>query len=242
MNAQKCSNLAVHLTCTFLAALFGLPSMLNAQEPTLVDPNLRVRTVVENLDQPTSMAFLGADDVFVLEKATGQVKRVVNGVVQSPAVLDLAVNSGSERGLLGIALHPDFPATPHVYLYWTESLTGVDTTVLSETPLLGNRVDRFVWDGSTLTQEQNIIHLRALQPAFEREPTPAAGRGNHDGGVIKFGPDGKLYIFIGDVGRRGWMQNLLNGPYQPATSCLAPMITSAGPSRTTPTSPAPFFA
>jgi glucose/arabinose dehydrogenase len=214
MNAQKCSNLALHLTCTFLAALFGLPSVLNAQAPSLVDPNLRVRTVIENLDQPTSMAFLGPNDFFVLEKATGQVKRVVNGVVQS-TVLDLAVNSGSERGLLGIALHPNFPATPHVYLYWTESTTGADTTVLSETPLLGNRVDRFVWDGSTLTLDQNIIRLRALQPAFEREPTPAAGRGNHDGGVIKFGPDGKLYIFIGDVGRRGWMQNLLNGPYQP---------------------------
>ena len=214
MNAQKCSNLALHLTCTFLAALFGLPSMLNAQSPSLVDPNLRVRTVIENLDQPTSMAFLGPNDFFVLEKATGQVKRVVNGVVQS-TVLDLAVNSGSERGLLGIALHPDFPATPHVYLYWTESTTGADTTVLSETPLLGNRVDRFVWDGSTLTPDQNIIRLRALQPAFEREPTPAAGRGNHDGGVIKFGPDGKLYIFIGDTGRRGWLQNLLNGPYQP---------------------------
>ena len=189
--------------------------MLNAQAPpSVVDPNLSVRTVIENLDQPTTMAFLGANDFFVLEKATGQVKRVVNGVVQS-TVLDLAVNSGSERGLLGIALHPDFPATPHVYLYWTESMTGVDTTVLSETFLLGNRVDRFVWDGSTLTMDQNIIQLRALQPAFEREPTPAAGRGNHDGGVIKFGPDGKLYIFIGDVGRRGWMQNLLNGPYQP---------------------------
>jgi len=215
MNAQKCSNLALHLTCTFLAALFGLPSMLNAQDsPSVVDPNLRVRTIIENLNQPTTMAFLGPNDFFVLEKATGQVKRVVNGVVQS-TVLDLAVNSGSERGLLGIALHPDFPATPHVYLYWTESTTGADTTVLSETPLLGNRVDRFVWDGSTLTLDQNIIRLRALQPAFEREPTPAAGRGNHDGGVIKFGPDGKLYIFIGDVGRRGWMQNLLNGPYQP---------------------------
>jgi glucose/arabinose dehydrogenase len=214
MNTEKSSNLTLHLTCTFLAALFGLPSMLNAQAPSLVDPNLRVRTVIENLDQPTSMAFLGPNDFFVLEKATGQVKRVVNGVVQS-TVLDLAVNSGSERGLLGIALHPDFPATPHVYLYWTESTTGADTTVLSETPLLGNRVDRFVWDGSTLTPDQTIIRLRALQPAFEREPTPAAGRGNHDGGVIKFGPDGKLYIFIGDVGRRGWMQNLINGPYQP---------------------------
>ena len=228
MNAQKCSNLALHLTCTFLAALFGLPSMLNAQAPSLVDPNLRVRTVIENLDQPTSMAFLGPNDFFVLEKATGQVKRVVNGVVQS-TVLDLAVNSGSERGLLGIALHPDFPATPHVYLYWTESTTGADTTVLSETPLLGNRVDRFVWDGSTLTLDQNIIRLRALQPPFAGEPTPAAGRGNHDGGVIKFGPDGKLYIFIGDVGRRGWMQNLLNGPYQPGDPAFGTDDNFGGP-------------
>jgi glucose/arabinose dehydrogenase len=214
MNAQKCSNLALHLTCTFIAALFGLPCMLNAQDPSLVDPNLGVRTVVEGLDQPTTMAFLGANDFLVLEKATGQVKRVVNDVVQS-TVLDLAVNSGSERGLLGIALHPDFADNGFVYLYWTESTTGADSTMLSETPLLGNRVDRFHWDGSALTMDQNIIQLRALQPAFEREPTPAAGRGNHDGGVIKFGPDGKLYIFIGDVGRRGWLQNLLNGPYQP---------------------------
>jgi glucose/arabinose dehydrogenase len=211
MNAQKYSNLTLHLTCTFLAALLGLPPMLNAQTPSLVDPNLGVRTVIESLDQPTTMAFLGPNDFFVLEKATGQVKRVVNGVVQSAAVLDLAVNSGSERGLLGIALHPNFPATPHVYLYWTESTTGADTDVLSETPLLGNRVDRFVWNGSRLTQDINLIHLRALQ----NDVTNGVERGNHDGGVIKFGPDGKLYIFIGDVGRRGWMQNLLNGPFQP---------------------------
>ena len=182
--------------------------------PSLVDSNLRVRAVVEQLDQPTSSAFLGPSDLLVLEKATGQVKRVTNGVVMG-SVLDLAVNSGSERGLLGIALHPNFPTTPHVYLYWTESTTGADTAVLSETPLLGNRVDRFVWDGFTLTMDKNIIRLRALQPAFSAEPTPAAGRGNHDGGVIKFGPDGNLYIFIGDTGRRGWMQNLLNGPRGP---------------------------
>jgi glucose/arabinose dehydrogenase len=182
--------------------------------PSLVDSNLSIRTVVGNLNEPTSTAFLGPNEFLVLEKATGQVKRVVNGVALG-TVLDLAVNSGSERGLLGIALHPNFPVTPQVYLYWTESTTLADTTVLSETPLLGNRVDRFVWDGSTLTFERNIIRLRALQPAFAAEPTPAAGRGNHDGGVIKFGPDGKLYVFIGDVGRRGWMQNLLNGPRGP---------------------------
>jgi glucose/arabinose dehydrogenase len=182
--------------------------------PTVVDPNLDVRTVVAGLDQPTTMAFLDDNDFLILEKASGQVKRVVNGTVQS-VVLDLAVNSGSERGLLGIALHPNFPTTPYVYLYWTESSTGADTTVLSETPLLGNRVDRFVWNGTTLTLDQNLIRLRALQPAFAAEPTPAAGRGNHDGGVIQFGPDGKLYLFIGDVGRRGWMQNLVNGPLGP---------------------------
>jgi hypothetical protein len=187
-----------------------------------------VRTVVGNLDQPTTTAFLGPNDFFVLEKASGQVKRVVNGVVQS-TVLDLAVNSGSERGLLGIALHPNFPATPYVYLYRTESTTGNDTTVLGETPVLGNGVDRFVWNGSSLTLDQNIIRLRALQPPFAAEPTPAAGRGNHDGGVIKFGPDGKLYLFIGDVGRRGWLQNLLNGPFQPGDPLFGTDDSVGGP-------------
>jgi aldose sugar dehydrogenase len=184
---------------------------VSGQEPSVVDPNLRVRTVVSGLAQPTTMAFLGANDFLVLEKASGKVQRVAGGVIQA-TVLDLAVNSASERGLLGIALHPNFPANPKVYLYWTESTTGADSNVLSATPLLGNRVDRFTWDGSTLTFDQNIVMLRALQPAFDREPTPTGGRGNHDGGVIKFGPDGKLHIFIGDVGRRGNMQNLPCGP------------------------------
>src|SRR5215510_14105765 len=89
-----------------------------APAPTVVDPNLAVRTVVSGLNQPTTMAFIGANDIFVLEKASGKVQRVVNGAIQS-TVLDLAVNSASERGLLGIALHPKFPANPGVYLYWT---------------------------------------------------------------------------------------------------------------------------
>src|ERR687892_93682 len=82
--------------------------------------------------------------------------RVLEGVVQG-AVLDLAVNAASERGLLGIALHPDFPANPGVYLYWTESSTGADSGNLADVPLLGNRVDRFVWNGSTLALDRNLI-------------------------------------------------------------------------------------
>src|SRR5881394_4262673 len=89
-----------------------------AATPTLVDRNLAVRTAVSGLNQPTTMAFLGDNDFFVLEKASGKVQRVVNGTIQS-TVLDLAVNNASERGLLGIALHPDFPSNPGVYLYWT---------------------------------------------------------------------------------------------------------------------------
>ena len=181
--------------------------------PTVLDPNLDVRTVVAGLSSPTTMAFIGPDDFLVLEKATGQVKRVVGGAVQA-TVLDLAVNSASERGLLGIALHPGFPGNPGVYLFWTESTTGTDSNVLSQTPLLGNRVDRFVWNGSTLTQAGNVVRLRALQqdPTNATPQNPLGERGNHDGGVIRFGHDGKLYVFMGDNGRRGWMQNLRCGP------------------------------
>ncbi|MFL5269122.1 MAG: PQQ-dependent sugar dehydrogenase [Stellaceae bacterium] len=201
--------------------LFGLTVLIGsgsqygvsaqAVDPTVVDPDLAVRTVVAGLNQPTSVAFLPSNhtqitDVLVLEKSTGKVQRVLNGAIQG-TVLDLAVNSASERGLLGIALHPRFPHNPGVYLYWTETNSGADSTDLADVPLLGNRVDRFVWDGHALRFDRNLIKLRAFQ-ADEGQPL----RGNHNGGVLKFGPDGKLYIVIGDNGRRGWMQNLPCGP------------------------------
>jgi glucose/arabinose dehydrogenase len=195
---------------TALAASAFQPAQAQATAPSLEDPALGVRTVVSGLDQPIQMAFLGNDDFLVLEKATGRVKRVVGGTVQS-TVLDLAVNSASERGLLGIALHPAFPANPGVYLYWSESTTGADTDDLAAVPLLGNRVDRYTWTGSSLVFDRNIIRLRAFQ-ADAGQPL----RGNHDGGVIRFGPAGpggpKLFVIVGDLGRRGFMQNNLQGP------------------------------
>ena len=177
-----------------------------ASGPSMLDPNLSVKTVVTGLSQPTSMAFIGNNDFFVLEKNTGKVQRVTNGAVQS-TVLDLAVNSASERGLLGIALHPNFLLNGYVYLYWTESSTGVDSTNLADVALLGNRVDRYIWNGSTLTFDRNLIHLHAYQ-ADANQPL----RGNHNGGVLRFGPDGKLYILMGDNGRRGLLQNNQLGP------------------------------
>jgi len=200
-----------------LLAVGGATNLAAAQPvgPEMLHPRLGVRTVVGGLTTPTSIAFLGPGDLLVLEKNTGRVRRMVGGVVQA-TVLDLAVNFGSERGLLGIALDPDFPADPGVYLYWTESSTGADTNVLSNTSLLGNRVDRFVWDGSTLTFDRNLLRLRAIQ-----QDAGQPERGNHDGGVIAFGPDGKLYVFVGDLGRRGHLQNL---PCGPTATCPGPTV------------------
>ena len=222
-----------------LIAAFALTVRSSAQtgaSPEMLAPTLGVRTVVAGLDQPIAIAFIGQNDLLVLEKDTGRVKRVVDGVVTG-TVLDLGVNRNSERGSLGIVVHPDFPRNRGVYLYWTCRSSGppsdpffpderrcLDTNMLAadsgevlEVPLLGNRVDRFVWDGSALAYERNLIMLRAFQ--HDGAPTPTGqgdaaqpARGNHNGGVIRFGPDRKLYIFIGDNGRRGWLQNLKDGP------------------------------
>lgn len=197
--------------------------VLDTTPLTVLDPNLQVTTVVSSgLVQPIGIVFINnsPNDFLVLEKASGLVKRVTNGVIQPTPALDLAVNSNSERGLLSMTLHPNFPNTPFAYVYWTESSTGADSTAVGSVPLLGNRVDRFLWNpaSGTFTLDRNIVQLRARQTdniAVSGHPGTQNNNenGNHDGGVMAFGPDGKLYVFIGDVGRRGWMQNLPNGPF-----------------------------
>jgi glucose/arabinose dehydrogenase len=187
---------------------------------TILDPNLQATPVlISGITQPIGIVFLGSvNDYLVLERASGQIKRVIGGIVQPTPVLDLPVNSNSERGLLSMALHPAFPANPSVYVRWTESSSGADSGVAGDVPTLGNRVDRFIWNGSTLTFDVNIIMLRARQsdniPVPGHPGTQNAGEnGNHNGGVIKFGPDGMLYIYMGDQGRRGQTQNLPAGPF-----------------------------
>ena len=207
--------------------------------PEILNPSLRVTTAVDaGLSLPIGIGFLPDNQALVLEKNTGRVQRVQNGVVTGP-VLDLGVNNNSERGLLSIALHPDFASNGSVYLYWTcrgstrpegfdptlpietrcldSNMFAADVGTVLDVPLLGNRVDRFHWNGTALTYETNIIMLRAFQA--DGAPTPEGqgdetqpARGNHNGGVIRFGPDRKLYVLIGDNGRRGQLQNLENGP------------------------------
>jgi aldose sugar dehydrogenase len=192
-----------------VAMPLALAGVAPAQQPEVLDPELAVDAAASGLDQPVSMAFLRRDDFLVLEKASGQVKRVTNGSVQG-VVLDLAVNSASERGLLGIALHPKFRSNGWVYLFWSQSKSGADTAALDDVRLAGNRIDRFEWEDGRLVFDRNIIKFRAFQ-ADAGQPL----RGNHDGGVIRFGPDRKLYAIVGDTGRRGSTQNLPFGPFTP---------------------------
>ena len=237
-----------------LVAIFVFTLDLPAQEPTMVVPNLDVRTVTSGLVTPTAMAFIGENEFFVIEKNTGRVRRVLNGTVQG-TVLDLAVNNASERGLLGIALHPNFPTDGGVYLFWSCRAapppptspffptatncteipeTGADTDNILAVPLLGNRVDRFVWNGTALTFDRNIVKLLSFQndgapipPGQGDETQPP--RGNHDGGVLAFGPDEKLYIMFGDAGRRSQLQNLPSGPTATGGGPVVPDDQFGGP-------------
>jgi aldose sugar dehydrogenase len=174
-------------------AFVGLDSAL-AQ--TLNDPKLHVRELTSGLSQPTAMAFIGPADILVLQKGDGLVRRVINGVLQPGQVLDVAVDNASERGLLGIAIHPSFPFAPFVYLYYTESSTAGDS---SGSPL-ANRVYCYIWNGSALVSPSLILDL------------PVTPGPNHDGGTMAFGPDGKLYVVIGDLNRDGQLQNFSGGP------------------------------
>src|SRR5262245_13557297 len=176
-----------------LVCLLSYSSFVSAQ--VLNDPALQLREVVSGLNQPTSMAFIGLRDILVLQKADGWVRRVIDGILQPDPVLDVAVDSSSERGLLGIAVHPNFPTSPFVYLYYTESGNGSDTSG-SPAPL-ANRTYRYTWNGSALVSPQLLLDL------------PVTPGPNHNGGTMTFGPDGKLYVVIGELNRTGQLQNFM---------------------------------
>jgi len=223
--------------CLFACLVTALAGASVQAAPGLVDPALGVRTVVGGLQLPIGIAFLGSQDWLVLEKNTGRVRRVQNGVLGA-TVLDLAVNNAEDRGLLGIAMDPQFASNHYIYLFWTcrgappsasdpyvpaartcspTPGLGADSGGINQVPLLGNRVDRFIWNGTHLVFDRNLIQLRAFQA--DGAPTPPnqgdsseKPRGIHNGGVMRFGQDGKLYVQVGDLGRRGQMQNLPSGP------------------------------
>lgn len=125
----------------------------------------------------TAIAFAPDGRMFVAEQ-TGQLRVVKNGVLLAEPFVALTVNADGERGLLGVALDPSFAANGYVYVYHTTPEGG-----------LHNRVTRFTASGDVAAagSAQVIVDLPTLSAAA-----------NHNGGAMQFGPDGKLYVAVGD--------------------------------------------
>ncbi len=126
-------------------------------------------TVVQGLDTPWAVAFL-PDGRMIFTERGGRVSVLENGTRRM--VANLAVEETGEGGLHGIAVDPEFPRNRYVYLYYTHSKA--------------NRVSRFVLREGGLGEERIIL-----------DGIPRARF--HNGGRIRFGPDGKLYITTGDA-------------------------------------------
>ena len=192
--------------------------------PVIVDdPSLKVETVFKGLVKPTSMAFLGPNDILVLEKNKGTVQRIVNGKMLPEPVLQVPVATNVERGMLGIAISnmegrdndkeqlPSSTST-RVFLYYTQSgdnRTGDDLPqIQGSVQPLGNRLYRynFDFDNGKLVNPKLLLNLPAIPPNASNPET------NHMGGKVAIGPDNNVYTVIGEVGGHvGQTENVRNG-------------------------------
>jgi glucose/arabinose dehydrogenase len=117
------SSIALILIAAMLSSLLNYyqPSFARpkvpAGGPLLNDPGLKVELVVSGLKAPTSLSFLGPNEILVTEKNTGIVQVVQNGVISKEPLIRLNVSKDDERGLLGIALSADKKT---IFLYYTE--------------------------------------------------------------------------------------------------------------------------
>jgi glucose/arabinose dehydrogenase len=213
-----------------IALLAGTLSAAAALAQTSSDPSWTVTPVLPlfTLAEPTSMEFVGPDDFLVLEKSTGRVRRVQDGVLSPTVALDAAVNADSERGMLGIAINGESPRK--VFLYYTEAQGG------DGGPALGNRVYRYTWNPTTglLESPQLILDL------------PVTPGNNHNGGVLVMGrpSDGAsagdgafLYVVIGDVARNGKLQNRVLGPDPDDTGVILRVDQNGNPAASNPFTP-----
>ena len=138
-----------------------------------------VKTVAvkTGLNGPSAFTFAPNGTIWYLERGTGEVHTLDPATGTDHRVFTISgVDGSGERGALGIALHPNWPATPRVFVYVTRTRAGH----------LQNQLVRFTVNGGS---GRNLRILLA---------TPASASPYHNGGRILFGPDRRLYVVIGD--------------------------------------------
>ena len=146
-------------------------------------------TIASGIEAPVAMAFAPDGRIFVTEKG-GKLRVIKNGSLLPQAFTTVSVNTVSERGLLGVTFDPDYATNRYVYVYYTRA-----------TPTIKNRLSRF-----TASVSNPDIAEPGSETIILDEINSDAG--NHNGGAIHFGTDGKLYVAIGDSGNSAYAQNL----------------------------------
>lgn len=139
--------------------------------------SVRLEKVVGGLEVPWGIAFLPSGDWLVTERP-GRIRLVRNGELHERIVATIAVGEPGEGGLLGIAAHPLFSENRLFYVYYTVEKSGTNV----------NRVEKYRLseDGASAEAERVIL-----------DDIPAGTF--HNGGRIRFGPDGMLYVGTGDA-------------------------------------------
>ena len=143
--------------------------------------------VAAGLNNPTAMALAPDGRIFVCQQG-GALRVIKNGALLPTPFLTVTVDSSGERGLLGIAFDPNFVSNQLVYIYYTAT-----------TPAIHNRISRFTANGDVALagSETIIMDLPNLSTAT-----------NHNGGAMHFGPDGNLYVAVGENANAANAQSL----------------------------------
>jgi glucose/arabinose dehydrogenase len=136
----------------------------------------RNEAFVSNLSSATAFTSLPDGRLLITQQGGALRLAQADGTLLPGPMATLAVDAQGERGLLGVAAHPNFNANGFIYLYYTTTQNGTH-----------NRISRFTVNGNAAASEQVLVNLPALSNAT-----------NHNGGALHFGSDGKLYAAVGE--------------------------------------------